>query len=101
MTAGRGDGCVCPSDLWECDNTRGCVCPEGVDCGIEGGSEVLINKLNQEEELSSRTLIKKGSVPVIAVLVGSVLVISVTGCVIGAYYRWGIFTVCCHCFEHG
>ena len=97
MTAGGGDGCVCPSDLFECDHTLGCVCPEGVDCGIEGGRDIHIDKLNQEEELSGSTVIKKGSVPVLMVGVISLLVLSVIGGVIGLYCRWGIFIVYCHC----
>ena len=94
MTAGRGDGCVCPSDLFQCDHTLGCVCPEGVDCGIEGGSEVLINKLT-EEELSGSTVSSPGSGPVIVAVVVALLVLfSVIGCVIVVYYRWGMIIVC-------
>ena len=97
MTSGKGDGCVCPSDLFECDDTLGCVCPEGVDCGIEGGREVLINKLNQEE-LSGSTVSSQGSGAVIAVVVVSLLVLcSVIACVIVVYYRWEVIIVCCHC----
>ena len=95
MTAGRGDGCDCPSDLFQCDDTLGCVCPEGVDCGIEGGREVLINKLNQEE-LSGSTVSSPGSGPVIVAVVVALLVLfSVIGCVIVVYYRWEVIIVCC------
>ena len=97
MTAGRGDGCDCPSDLFQCDDTLGCVCPEGVDCGIEGGSHVNIDKLNREEELSGSTVIKKGSVPVLLVGVVSLLVLSLICGVFGLYCRWGKFIVYCHC----
>ena len=49
MTSDKGDGCVCPSYLFECDDSLGCVCPEGVDCGIEGRREARIKKFYQED----------------------------------------------------
>lgn len=58
-----------------------------MDCGIEGGREVLVNKLNQEE-MAGSTLSSQGSGPAIAAVVVSLLVVcSVIGCVIVVYYR--------------
>ena len=31
-----GSACQCPNDLYTCDLALGCICPEGVDCGLEG-----------------------------------------------------------------
>ena len=77
--------CYCPSDLWGCDPVLGCVCPHGVDCGIESeeGREVVIANINQEE-LSGST---GGSTGVI-VLVSVLVILSVIGFVIVVYYRW-------------
>ena len=30
-----GSACQCPNDLYTCDLALGCICPEGVDCGLE------------------------------------------------------------------
>ena len=48
----QNSSCSCPSDLWQCDPSHGCVCPQGADCGIEEeeGHEVVINYLRTEEE---------------------------------------------------
>ena len=73
--------------MFQCDDTLGCVCPAGVDCGIEDGREVLINKLNLEE-MADSTVSSQGSGPAIAAVVVSLLVVcSVIGCVIVVYYR--------------
>jgi len=39
---GSEGGCECPNDLYECDPVEGCVCPPGVDCGIEEATQVAI-----------------------------------------------------------
>ena len=31
--------CSCPSDLYRCDETEGCVCKDGFDC--EGGTQFI------------------------------------------------------------
>merc|ERR1712013_458633 len=35
LTAPIGSACQCPNDLYTCDLALGCICPEGVDCGLE------------------------------------------------------------------
>ena len=30
-----GSACQCPNDLYTCDLALGCICPEGLDCGLE------------------------------------------------------------------
>ena len=65
---------------------RGCVCPQGTDCGIESrsGEEVVITNLSQDEVSRSQI----GSGGVIAAVVISLLVLgTLTGCVIVVYYR--------------
>ena len=95
MSPSKSDGCVCPSDLFQCDDILGCVCPAGVDCGIEGGKDVLINKLNQEE-ITDAMVSSPGPV-IVAVVVSLVLLCSVLACVIVFYYRWA--TSCYSCLE--
>ena len=35
LTQPIGSACQCPNDLYTCDLAIGCICPEGVDCGLE------------------------------------------------------------------
>ena len=88
MSVFQNSSCSCPSDLWQCDPSHGCVCPQGKDCGIEeeAGREVVINYHQTEEKTGadSRTGMIAG------IVVSVVLVSSIMACLIVAYYRCSV-----------
>ena len=83
----QNSSCSCPSDLWQCDPSHGCVCPQGKDCGIEeeAGHEVVINYLQTEEETGLGADSRVGMIA--GIVVSVVLVFSIMACLIVAYYR--------------
>ena len=85
----QNSSCSCPSDLWQCDPSHGCVCPPGQDCGIEeeAGHEVVISYL-QTEEASAGADTRVGMIA--GIVVSVVLVTSIMACVIVTYYRCGV-----------
>ena len=106
MSPSRSDGCVCPSDLFQCDDILGCVCPVGVDCGIGRGRGFPIkeldrggfnndrkkkdvpNDLNQVENTGS-TASKQAGEPIMVIAVVSLLLVCLAiGAGIVIYYRW-------------
>ena len=83
----QNSSCSCPSDLWQCDPSHGCVCPQGVDCGIEEeeGHEVVINYLQTEEEAGAGEASRTGMIA--GIVISVVLVSSIMACLIVTYYR--------------
>ena len=83
----QNSSCSCPSDLWRCDPSHGCVCPQGTDCGIEEeeGHEVVISYLQTEEEAGAGEASRAGMIA--GIVVSVVLVSSIMACLIVTYYR--------------
>ena len=90
MSVFQNSSCSCPSDLWQCDPSHGCVCPQGKDCGIEeeAGHEVVINYLQSEEETGHGADTRVGMIA--GIVVSVVLVSSIMACLIVAYYRCSV-----------
>lgn len=64
--------CQCPNDLYTCDLTLGCVCPQGKDCGIEiiqNVVEVAPLSSGERSSASSATPVVISAVVIIALAV--------------------------------
>merc|ERR1712013_568761 len=78
-TAPIGSACQCPNDLYTCDLALGCICPEGVDCGLE-----VIDRTVELAPLSSAPPYSSSAAPVVV----SVLVVALIAVVLVIiYYR--------------
>ena len=76
-----GSACQGPNDLYTCDLALGCICPTGVDCGLE-----LIDRVVELAPLSSSPSYSSASSA--APVVVSVLVVALIAVVlIIIYYR--------------
>ena len=81
LTQPIGSACQCPNDLYTCDLALGCICPKGVDCGLE-----LIDRVVELAPLSSAPSYSSASSA--APVVVSVLVVALIAVVlIIIYYR--------------
>jgi len=81
LTKPIGSACQCPNDLYTCDLALGCICPQGVDCGLE-----VINRVVELAPLSSSPSYSNASSA--APVVVSVLVVALIAVVlIIIYYR--------------
>ena len=82
----QNSSCSCPSDLWTCDPTHGCVCPSGLDCGIEevSGEEVVVDYIKSDDDSSN-----SGNTGIIVITVVSLVIVgSIISCLIIVYYRY-------------
>jgi len=81
LTQPINSACQCPNDLYTCDLALGCICPEGIDCGLE-----LIDRVVELAPLSSGPSYSSASSA--APVVVSVLVVALIAVVlIIVYYR--------------
>jgi len=78
LTAPIGSACQCPNDLYTCDLALGCICPEGVDCGLE-----VIDRTVELAPLSSAPSCSSSSA---APVVVSVLVVALIAVVLVIIY---------------
>jgi len=74
--------CQCPNHLYICDLAKGCVCPEGMNCGIQTNNELAELSPLAKSELDT-TAGSGATVPVVIVLLLSLLVIIL----LAVYYR--------------
>ena len=87
----KNSSCSCPSDLWRCEPSQGCVCPPGEDCGIQAGHEVVINYLQAEGEAGPGPDTRVGMIA--GIVLSVVIIASVIACLIVVYYRYFIANI--------
>jgi len=80
----HNDSCQCPNHLYTCDLEKGCVCPEGLNCGIQHATELVeLSPLAKMDVDSGGSSSSSATVAVIIVTLVAILVIIL----LAVYYR--------------